>query len=413
MLANQRQQPVVIHKAFEYPRHPFLDALRLPRVKPVLPIVEILPGAAGVMQALDSIHNLFENEASVALVPAGNRAAIQAVQSDSPLLGTEASLVLATSGSSGESKAVEISLSALAASAEAAAIYCAAPTTWLTALPVTGIGGLNTVIRSALSGTEPVIWDGVGGMAAFESATFNPFLAALRNSADKQKMSAAVSLVPTQIARLVDDPAAMQLLAALDFVLVGGAGLSSALREKLQSAGVNLIMTYGASETCGGILWNKTLLGDSQIEVDAQSQIWVTGSTIATGYRDGTVFAGRWNSGDIGTFANNELRITGRIDRLIKTNGNKVGLDHVTSLAHNVDGVSDAFAVGVTDAEAGQIACVAYVGTIAVDDFIRQLKSKLGNSLPLKALQLKSLPLLLNGKPDAAEITRICETSQL
>jgi O-succinylbenzoic acid--CoA ligase len=172
-------------------------------------------------------------------------------------------------------------------------------------------------------------------------------------------------------------------------------------------------MTYGASETCGGILWNKTLLGDSQIEVDAKSQIWVTGSTIATGYRDGTIFAGRWNSGDIGTFANNELRITGRVDRVIKTNGNKLSLDQVTSLAQTVDGVTDAFAVGTADAEAGQVACVAYVGNIAADDFIHQLKSKLETNLPLKAVQLESLPLLLNGKPDAAEITRICETSQL
>lgn len=365
------------------------------------------------MQALDSIHNLFENEVSVALVPAGNRAAIQAVQADSPMLSNEASLVLATSGSSGESKAVEISLSALAASAEAAAIYCAAPTTWLTALPVTGIGGLNTVIRSALAGTEPVIWDGVGGVAAFEATTFNPFLAALRNSADKQKMSAAVSLVPTQVARLVGDTTAMQLLAALDFVLVGGAGMNSSLQDNLRSAGVNLIMTYGASETCGGILWNKTLLGDSKIEVDTESQIWVTGSTVATGYRDGTLFAGRWNSGDTGTFTDDELRITGRIDRLIKTNGSKVSLDQITSLAQDADGVLDAYAVVLTDAEAGQLAWVAYVGSVSAENLIQQLKSKLETNLPIKALQLEGLPLLLNGKPDAAEITRICETSQL
>jgi acyl-CoA synthetase (AMP-forming)/AMP-acid ligase II len=98
---------------------------------------------------------------------------------------------------------------------------------------------------------------------------------------------------------------------------------------------------------------------------------------------------------------------------MIKTNGNKVSLDQVTSLAQTVDGVTDAFAVGIADAEAGQIAFVAYVGNIAADDFIRQLKSKLESNLPLKALQLKSLPLLLNGKPDAAEITRVCETSHL
>ncbi|MEY3407657.1 MAG: hypothetical protein RL038_718 [Actinomycetota bacterium] len=371
-------------------------------------IVEIEPGSAGVQKALTAIHDLFESEQSVALIPAGNLAARAAVNIDLPATNDEPFLILATSGSLGEPKAVEISLTALANSAEAAAIEFRGPATWLTALPVTSIGGLNTVVRSALSGTEPVIWDGVSGAASFDAADFDRYLLGLRRGADKQNMFAAVSLVPTQVGRIAEHD--LRALATIDFVLVGGAGLAPKLRERLLDANVNLITTYGATETCGGVLWNQTPLGDTEIQISDSGEVLISGSTLATRYRDGLTIAPLWHTGDLGEMTGTGLTISGRIDRVIKTSGHKVSLDQLTHLASSITGVESAFAVGIADADAGLVPVVGYTGSAQPIDVVAEL-NRMQPTPRLRAHHFSQLPQLMNGKPDSAEITRICETS--
>ncbi|MEY2635051.1 MAG: hypothetical protein RIS75_991, partial [Actinomycetota bacterium] len=108
--------------------------------------VQIQPGLTGVTQAMQAVHELFEDEKSVALIPADNPAALAAIEPSLPLLGDEPSLIVVTSGSTGAPRGVELSVTALAESASASAQYFGSQAVWLTALPVTSMGGLNTVI---------------------------------------------------------------------------------------------------------------------------------------------------------------------------------------------------------------------------------------------------------------------------
>jgi O-succinylbenzoic acid--CoA ligase len=379
-------------------------------VKPFLPIVEIAAGPIGVEAALKAVHELFESEISCALVPAGTHSAKTAVRAELPLYSEEPALVLVTSGSMGEPKAVELPLSALAASAEAAAIEFGAPTTWLTALPVTGIGGLNTLVRTALTGSAPVIWDGVGGAESFSAETFTPFVRALRHSADKQKLAAAVSLVPTQIERLRTDLKALEALSQLDFVLVGGAALSSAAIDQLHTVRVNLIRTYGATETSGGVVWNHNPIGDTQIFISPENEIQIAGSCLASFYRDGSAIAPRWATGDLGNWNGQTLEITGRIDRVIKSNGKKVSLDAITKIANEIVGVNQAYAIAMPDTQAGHLPVIAYEGTIEESILLEILNEKLSTVGKIQASRVAAMPMLPNGKPDAAAITAICQT---
>src|SRR5580693_4395958 len=99
-------------------------------------------------------------------------------------------VVVGTSGSTGVPKGVELSAAALLHSARAslARIGARPGERWLCCLPATYIAGLQVLVRSLVSGTDPVLAD----------------------RADAQTVAASgcahVSLVPTQLRRLLDQP---------------------------------------------------------------------------------------------------------------------------------------------------------------------------------------------------------------
>ena len=114
------------------------------------------PGSSGVEHAIARVRRVLAGDGSVALVASGNHeTAVTAVGTDEPI---GPSVILTTSGSSGTPRAVELPVEALRASAELAETRLGGPGLWLTAIPVTGAGGLNTVVRSLLNGLDPVVW---------------------------------------------------------------------------------------------------------------------------------------------------------------------------------------------------------------------------------------------------------------
>src|SRR6201996_5123328 len=71
----------------------------------------------------------------------------------------ETAVIIGTSGSTGEPKGVELSAAALRHSARASLARAGARPgqRWLVCLPVSHGGGLQVLVRSLVSGTEPVI----------------------------------------------------------------------------------------------------------------------------------------------------------------------------------------------------------------------------------------------------------------
>ncbi|NUR08526.1 MAG: AMP-binding protein, partial [Nocardioidaceae bacterium] len=149
-------------------------------------------------------------------------------------------LVVETSGSTGRPKRVVLSRAAMRASADATHERLGGPGQWLATLPPTYVAGLQVLFRSVRAGTDPV-----------------------ERAADLTAGRTYVSLVPTQLHRLVDDPA----LARFDTVLVGGAALDPALRERADRAGVRVVTTYGMSETCGGCVYDGRPLDGVRVDV--------------------------------------------------------------------------------------------------------------------------------------------------
>lgn len=319
--------------------------------------------------------------------------------------------VVRTSGSTGTPKRTALSVEALASSSMATAEYLGFEGQWLLALPLHYVAGLAVLTRSLYAGTRPWAMDLEAG---FDAAGFNAAASALT---DRRRI---VSLVPTQLQRLLTDPSAETLasLKRFDAILLGGARASHAVREKAAAHGLNLHLTYGSSETSGGCVYDARALPGVHIKT-VEGRIWLGGSTIASGYLGNpeltaqhfsTDDAGvRWYATeDLGSYEDSVLSVRGRADDVINTGGVKVSAAEVQQVLESVPGVSAAAVVPLPDAQWGQQVGAAYVGTVSPEALAAAVRQALGApAVPRRLRNLPALPMLPNGKTDRLSLTAL------
>lgn len=323
--------------------------------------------------------------------------------------------VVATSGSTGRPKGALLPASALLASASATHDRLGGPGRWLLALPVDHVAGLQVLLRSLVTGTDPVVVDLTGG---FRAEAFVAAAAGLPPSGRRY-----TALVPTQLRRLLADPGpATAALARFDAVLIGGAATPPTLLDRAAEAGVRLVLTYGMSETCGGCVYDGRPLDGVQVALDGEGRIRLGGPVVARGYRGGdpagafsTDAAGvRWfRTDDAGRLDAERLTVLGRLDDVIVTGGLKVSPALVEAALLELPGVGEAVVVGVPDGEWGQRVVAAVVpesGAAApgLDDLRRAVGTSVGgHAAPRQLLVLDAIPLRGPGKPDRARLTEL------
>jgi O-succinylbenzoic acid--CoA ligase len=312
-------------------------------------------------------------------------------------LGQDTAVVIATSGSTGEPKGVELSAAALVYSARASLdrIGARAGHRWLSCLPPSHIAGLQVLIRSLLAGTAPVVRERLDGAAA--AAAGCQF----------------ISVVPTQLRRLVDGPDARAALSGFRAILLGGAAVQPGLLESARSAGGKVTTTYGMTETCGGCVYDGVPLDGVSAEVGAAGRIRIAGPVLFSGYRGrpdltGQAMDGRWFvTSDVGELGpSGRLAVLGRADGMINTGGEKVAADEVAAALEASPGVLEAAVAGRPDAEWGEIVTAIVVAADpsappVLADLRTQLRGRLPDfALPRALVLVPALPLLPSGKPD-------------
>ena len=190
-------------------------------------------------------------------------------------------LVIPTSGSTGAPKAAMLTAAAVHASAAATHSRLGGPGRWVLALPLTHVAGLMVVVRALAAGAPPADATSDGG---FDPARFADTTGAQASRAAADGLRLYTSLVPTQLARLLDAPAGPQALACYDAVLVGAAATPASLRDRAAEAGVHIVTTYGMSETCGGCVYDGVPLAGVGAELDADGTVLISGPTLFAGY---------------------------------------------------------------------------------------------------------------------------------
>jgi O-succinylbenzoic acid--CoA ligase len=341
-------------------------------------------------------------------------------------------LVVSTSGSTGIPKRTMLTADNLLASAAAAHDVLSGPGAWLLALPAHHIAGLQVIIRAALgSAGEPSVMDLTAGFSV------DGFVRAARDMPDTPDPT-YVSLVPTQVARLLADPAGVETLAAFDAVLCGAAAIPVAVRTQARDLGIHLVTTFGMTETAGGCVYDGMPLPVSEVHIDNDRHVVLGGATVAAGYLGDPAMTAdhftidadgvRWfRAEDLGFLDDDgRLHVTGRADEIINTGGVKVAPGPVEdALVRYLPGVRDAVVVGVPDPTWGQVVAAAVTMQARPGRAASGIRARVENSAELTVAEVRAtlrgivpdaaLPRLLQvvdafptkgpGKPDRAAIS--------
>lgn len=335
-------------------------------------------------------------------------------------------VVVATSGSSGDPIGVELSVDSLHAAAAGFADWWARDGgatghRWVSLLPLHGVAGLMTAIRSLCCGADPIAGASLGGARSFTPEVFGQVTASARAASAMDGRPLAVSLVPTMLARLTG-AAALTQLASYDLVLVGGAAAPADLMNRMRAADVRVVGSYGMTETCGGAVFNGWPIEGVTVGANAQGTLDLTGPVVATGYRDPALahrFSGTWpartfHSADRGhALPSGEVVVDGRIDDVVQVGGANIDLGAVADVAATVPGVCQSTAVAVPDQEWGsRVVLFVEVDERANVDLPSRIAADVADRLgrqsrPTKVIELKRLPLLPGGKVDRPALRRL------
>jgi o-succinylbenzoate---CoA ligase len=319
----------------------------------------------------------------------------------------DTAVIIGTSGSTGAPKGVELSAAALRASARAslARVGAQAGQRWLACLPVTHVAGLQVLVRSLESGTEPAV-------AAVADA--GSLAAALARSA------AHVSIVPTQLVRLMGTAAGREALAGFASVLVGGAAAATGLLAQARAAGVRAVTTYGMSETCGGCVYDGVPLDGVSVRVGDDGRLRISGPVLMNRYHgQPSLTASVLVSDGVQEFVTSDLGyvddagrvvIRGRADDVINTGGHKVVPGEVASALSSCPGVREVVVVGRPDPEWGErVIAVIVPADREQPPTLELLRIHVRTALPRYAYPTEvvladAIPVLSNGKPDLARL---------
>ncbi|MBO9570324.1 MAG: o-succinylbenzoate--CoA ligase [Cellulomonas iranensis] len=327
---------------------------------------------------------------------------------------SDIAVVVRTSGSTGRPRDVMLTAAALRASADATAERLHGPGSWLLALPVHHVAGLQVVVRALLAGAPPrVLADG-----PFRAATF----AAAARAATAGPGPHYTSLVPTQLVRVLDDPGATAAARAFDAILVGGAACPPPLLARARAAGLRVVTTYGMTETCGGCVYDGRPLAGVRVAVDAEQRISLSGPVLAAGYLhrpdlDAATFTTsgdeRWlRTADRGRVDDGVLHVLGRLDDVLVTGGVKVDPHAVEDVVAALPGVREVCVVGVPDQHWGQAVVALVVTQDGTPPPLTTLRTAVAAALgpasaPRQVVVVDALPLRGPGKPDRRAAARV------
>lgn len=401
-------------------------------------------------------------------VPPGSSAA-QVQDLVGRVLHGDAELLLGTSGSTGSPALSVLRGQDLRASAAATHQRLGGPGRWVLALPPSHIAGVQVLVRAAVAGVAPLVTTGADG-GGFDPALLAgdlepdaPENGAARQTAVPENGAAGktpapgdggpvgrtyLSLVPTQVVRLVDDlTAARRVAASVDAILVGGAALSPAVAQRARELGLPLVRTYGSTETCGGCVYDGRPLPGVEVNLTDAGRISLTAPWVTRGWLlpDGTVTRERTATGarieeadpasdgthrrtlvtdDLGELADGVLTVLGRADDLITTGGVKVAPTLVADAVTALSAVGECAVVGVPDPVWGErvtlVATRPSAGTrgaavpAAAPPSLADLRDALRGHLEPAALPravrwVEAMPVIGPGKYDRAALRELAD----
>ena len=287
-------------------------------------------------------------------------------------------------------------------------------------LPLYHVSGLMQFMRSFLSDGQLVVlpWK---ALEAGEAPPIKP-------------ESFFLSLVPTQLQKLLDQPQTIDWLSQFKTILLGGAPAWSGLLEEARSYRLPIAPTYGMTETASQIVTLKPedflnakvgsgqALPHTQITIVSETgeplepgktgKITIQADSLMLGYYPNFLKQTAYQPDDLGFFdSQGYLQIVGRDSNKIITGGENVFPAEVEAAIRATKLVKDVCVLGICDRTWGQIVTAVYVpqnSTVSAQELNASLEEKLSKFKRPKAwISLEELPRNPQGKINHRQLRQI------
>ncbi len=275
-------------------------------------------------------------------------------------------------------------------------------------LPLHHVSGLMAWLRCVLTGGEyrPLDWKTV-------EAGPPPDLPA-------RPEGWVVSLVPTQLERLLRREESVAWLRQFRLICLGGAPAAPALLGQAAALRLPLAPGYGMTETAAMItaLRSSEFLAGARscgpalphvaVKISAEGAVILGGESLFRGYYPGWRDAGDFVTADAGWLdAQDELHVRGRRDAAIITGGEKVDPAEVEAALRGTGEFTAVVVLGVADPEWGETVVAAYPASDRPD--LARVRETVGRLLtpakrPKRFVPLADWPENAQGKVDRARL---------
>lgn len=225
---------------------------------------------------------------------------------------------------------------------------------WLLTLPLYHVGGLGVLFRCVMSAAAVISSPGP-----------------LANALEAHRVT-RLSLVPTQLLRLLNDPRALASAKSLGSVLLGGGPIPRELVARALEAGIPVYATWGMTETASQVTTvsrfagreerresDGSVLPHREVRVDDTGEIHVRGHVLPLGQWDGervaplTSESGWLATGDLGRLENGVLTVVGRKDNQFVSGGENIQPEEIERALAEVSGAARVVVTPVPDPEFG------------------------------------------------------------
>ena len=239
---------------------------------------------------------------------------------------------------------------------------------WLLSLPLWHVGGLGILFRCLLGGGTVVLSD------SSASLTYQIVTDRITH----------LSLVPTQLRRLLDDPLQSTASSTLKAILLGGSPIPATLLNDAVENRLPVFLTYGLTEMasqvatgCSDHPRSPKVLPYRELQIAADGEIVVRGETLFKGYVEDDAIVcpldsdGWFHTGDLGSLdSGGHLTVLGRRDNMFVSGGENIQPEQIEQALMTIDGILDALVVPVEDREYGHrpVAFIRYHSDINLSE---------------------------------------------
>ncbi len=247
---------------------------------------------------------------------------------------------------------------------------------WLLCLPLYHVAGIAVLVRVLVAGAAIVL-----GVEDDISETI------------LKRQVTHVSLVSTQMLRLLARDQGVAALKSVKYILLGGGAIPSTITEAAHSLGLNIYSSYGLTEMSSQVATGKAggcikTLRFRELMIGDKGQILVKGPALFKGYIQSgkTVLPltpqGWFDTGDLGAVdADGCLRVLGRRDNMFISGGENIHPEEIEKVILSMNGILQAMVVPREDAEFGArpVAFIEYAHDVQlrVDEIVRYLQDRL------------------------------------